>query len=699
MLKGEVMICRSFSTLLVVLLVASSAVAQTAKRAITHEDVWLSKRLGAPVLSPDGRWAAVQVTVPSYTEAEQSSDLWLVATDGRTAPRKLTGTRGGESGAVWSPDGEQIAFSARREGDETAQIYVIHLSGGEAQRITAVFTGARAPQWRPDGKAILFVSDVYPGAKTEDQNRKAAAERKNRKWNARVYESFPIRDWDRWLDDRRPSLFVQPLDGAAAKDILAGSRMASSPGFAGQAGSGTDNIAATWTPDGSGVVFVATMNGHEAAFAEVVQSLWLVSASGGEPKRLTADNDSYGRPVFSPDGTALFATVEPNTEKVYNMNRLARWAWSSPGARSIVTGTWDRSVGSYVPSPDGRTIYVLSEDHGRQKLFSVAATGGTPKEVTAVKAGTYASLDVRGPGAAPIIVAGWDSAVHPPELVRVQPAVAHTLLTNFNTARAAAIDWQPLQDFWFTSTRGKRIHSFVALPPNFDARKKYPLFVLMHGGPHGMWIDQFVVRWNYHLLAQPGYVVLLTNYTGSTGYGEKFAQDIQGDPLEGPANEINEAADEAIRKFPFIDGTRQVAGGASYGGHLANWMAVTTRRYKALVSHAGLFDQAQQWGTSDVVWMRERNAGGPPWENAAVWTKQNPLSRGGNLKTPMLVTVGERDYRVPMNNAIQLWSALQRMKVPGRLIVFPEENHWILRGENSRFFYKEIHDWFARWLE
>ena len=694
----------SLSAVIVVLVVTSSASAQSAKRAITHEDVWLAKRLSAPVLSPDGKWAAVQVAEPSYAEAEQSSDLWLVPTDGSGAPRKLTATRGGESGAVWSPDGKRIAFSARRDGDEASQIYVIDIAGGEAQRVTNVFTGARAALWRPNGKAILFVSDVYPGAKTDDENRKAALERRNRKWNARVYDTFPIRDWDRWLDDRRPSLFVQELDRAtgaqpAARDLLASSQMAAKPGFAGQAGSGSDNIAATWTPDGTGVVFVATVNRHEAAFNEVVQSLWLVSATGGEPKRLTDDDDSYGRPVFTPDGATLFATVESNTDKVYNLNRLARWNWPSPAKKVLVTGTWDRSVAWHVPSPDSRTVYLLAEDQGRQRVFSVAATGGTPKELTELKAGTYSALDVRGTAGSPVIVAGWDSAVHPPELARIEAARAHKLLTTFNTARAESIDWQPLQEFWFTSSRGKKIHSFIALPPNFDAAKKYPLFVLMHGGPHTMWIDQFVVRWNYHLLAQPGYVVLLTNYTGSTGYGEKFAQEIQGDPLEGPGNEINESADEAIKKFPFIDGKRQVAGGASYGGHLANWMAVTTTRYKALVSHAGLFDQAQQWGTSDVVWSRERNAGGPPWENAAVWAKQNPLSRGGNLKTPMLVTVGERDYRVPMNNAIQLWSALQRMQVPGRLIVFPEENHWILRGENSRFFYKEIHDWFARWLK
>lgn len=685
-------------TLTLTLVVAAPALAQ--KRAITHEDVWLSKRLGAPVVSPDGRWAVVQVTEPSYTDAEQSSDLWLIATDGSTPPRRFTSTRGGESGAAWSRDGKRIAFSARRDGDEAPQVYVIDLAGGEAQRVTSVSTGARAPQWRPDGRAILFVSDVYPGAGTDEENRKAADERRRRKWNARVYDTFPIRDWDRWLDDRRPSLFVQTLDGAPpAKDVLAGSQLVANPGFGGQAGSGSDNIAAAWTPDGSGIVFAATANRHEAAFAEVVQALWMVPAAGGEPKKLTGDNDSYGRPTFSRDGKVLFATVEHDGGKVYNLTRLARWDWPSAGNRTVITAKWDRSVGAYTPSPDGRSVYVLAEDRGRQRLFNVSMSGGAPAEVGELRAGTLSAVDLGGTGASPVIVAGWDSAVHPPELVRIDPAGLPKPLTSFNADRASQIDWRPLEEFWFTSSRGKEIHSFMALPPNFDPAKKYPLFVLMHGGPHAMWIDQFVLRWNYHLLAQPGYVVLLTNYTGSTGYGETFAQEIQFDPLEGPANEINEAADAAIKKYPFIDGTRQVAGGASYGGHLANWMAVTTTRYKALVSHAGLFDLAQQWGTSDTIYGRERNVGGPPWEGAPLWTKQSPLHRAGNLKTPMLVTVGERDYRVPMNNAIQLWSALQRMKVPGRLIVFPEENHWVLRGENSRFFYKEVHDWIGRWLD
>jgi dipeptidyl aminopeptidase/acylaminoacyl peptidase len=572
--------------------------------------------------------------------------------------------------------------------------------GGEAQRATTLSTGARAPRWRPDGKAILFISDIYPGAKTDEENRRIAEERKKRKWNARVYDGFPIRNWDRWLDDRRPSLFVQGLDPATpAKDLLAGTALAAAPGFSGQGGSGTTNLAATWIPDGAGVVFAATQNRHEAAFADVVQSLWLVPVSGGEPARLTPDGDSYGQPQFSHDGRVLYASVNPETDRVYNLTRLVAWTWPGAGERTVLTAGFDRSVGRAAPAPDGKTVFFVAGDQGRDKLFSVPATGGTPREIGTLRAGTFGPIDVAGAAGAPSILATWESAVNPPEIGRIDPASgAWTPLSRFNAERAARIDWQPLQEFWFTSARGARIHNFIALPPAFDPNRKYPLFVLMHGGPHSMWMDQFVIRWNYHLLAQPGYVVLLTNYTGSTGFGEAFAQNIQGDPLEGPALEINQAADEAIRRFAFIDGTRQVAGGASYGGHLANWLAVTTTRYKALVSHAGLFDQAQQWGTSDVVWSRERNAGGPPWEGADVWTKQNPLLRAGHLKTPMLVTVGERDYRVPMNNAIQLWSALQRMQVPSRLIVFPDENHWVMKGENSRFFYGEIHAWFAKWL-
>ena len=236
-------------------------------------------------------------------------------------------------------------------------------------------------------------------------------------------------------------------------------------------------------------------------------------------------------------------------------------------------------------------------------------------------------------------------------------------------------------------------------PAGFDPSKKYPLFVVMHGGPAGAWKDNWGYRWNYHLLAAPGYIVLLTDYTGSTGYGEKFSQEIQLDPLKGPADEINEAADEAIKRFPFIDASRQAAGGGSYGGHLANWMQASTTRYKCLIAHAGMVNSESQYATSDFMYDREVMNGGAPWMQTPAWKEQNPIRFAQKFATPVLITGGEKDFRVPINNSIENFAVLQRLKIPSKLIVFPEENHWILNAENSRFWYREVQAWLKKYLQ
>ena len=680
---------------------ASIAAQGSARRTLTHADVFLMKRVGAPALSPNGRWAVFSVTEPSYVETSQANDLWLVPTDGSAPPRRLTNTRGGESGVEWSPDGRRIAFSARREGDSASQVYVLGIAeGGEAIRVTNISTGASSPRWRPDGGAVLFNSTVYPGAGTDSANRVAAADRRGRKHNARVYESSPIRLWDRWLDDTKPSLFVQSLEpGSPARDILAGSRFIAATGFGGQLGNSGDAIAASWTPDGTGVVFAATSNRNEWTYRDVAQSLWLVSTAGGEPRRITSDSADYGSPRFSRDGKALYATMTPSNEWTFNNARLVAWSWPAAGPQRVVAGGADLSVGDWALSADGQSVFFLAETEGRSKLFRVASSGGAATEVGALRAGTYGGLKVEGSAASPAISATWESAISPAELGRIDVATGRwTALTRFNADRLAQIDWQPLREFWFTSSRGKRIHSFVALPPGFDSTRKYPLFLLIHGGPAAMSTDAFGIRWNYHLLASPGYVMVMTDYSGSTGYGEKFSQGIQFDPLAGPAAELNEAADEAIKRYSFVDASKQIAGGASYGGHLTNWLAVSSTRYRVLISHAGLWNLETQWATSDYTYGRERNVGGPPWKGDSLWRTQSPMRYAGNLRTPVLVSVGERDFRVPMNNALEFWTALQRQRVPSKLIVWPTENHWILNGENSRFFYSEVHEWIARWL-
>lgn len=680
-------------------LIAANAQA-TEKKVITHEDLWLMPRVGAPSVSPDGRNAVFSVTEPSYKKDETQTHLWIVPTDGSAAARRLTSGKSEEKGVAWSADSKRIAFSAKRGDDKVAQIWILDLgAGGEALRATVLATGANAPQFSPDGSRLLFVSEVWPGAKTNADNERIGKEHEERKYKAHVYTGFPIRDFDHWIGEKRPHVFVQTIGKDDARDLIAGSALAKLPGFSEPEEGG----GAIWAPDGKSIVFVASRNRDRAAWQFTNADLFDVKIDGGEPRRLTgADSldagESWSRPRFSTDGKTLYATVTPRSGQVYNATRLAALEWPAARERARVGLPNNLSVASYAPAPEGRVVYLTAEDAGQEKLFRATRGDAEAKLFAAPERGTWSHLS--GGVNAAGMVAVYESATEPPELVRIDPIEGKaTTLTSFARERADKLDLAPLESFWFTNARGQRIQSMLLKPPHFDAHKKYPLLVLMHGGPFSQWRDQWVLRWNYHLLAAPGYVVLLTNYVGSTGYGEAFSQAIQGDPLRGPGDDVNAAAGEAIRKYSFIDGSRQCAAGASYGGHLANWLQATTTRYRCLVSHAGLIDLEVQWGTSDTIYGREVGNGGPPWEQSPIWREQSPIRYAANFKTPVLISAGERDFRVPINNDLEYWSALQRQRVESRFIIFPDENHWVLNAENSKFWYGEVQAWLARWLK
>jgi dipeptidyl aminopeptidase/acylaminoacyl peptidase len=671
------------------LLLATAAFAQ--KRPITHEDVWLMKRTGEPVVSPDGRSIVFALTEPDYDPAKQTLDLWVVPSDGSAPARRLTSTKAPETGPAWSPDGTKLAFVTRREGDEAPQVYVMPMSGGEAQRITNLPGGAAAPQWRPDGKAILFESDYDP----------IAAERKQRKSNARIFEAMPARFWNAWLDERKPHIFIQELrEGAQPFDVLKGSKLAESAGFGGVFNplAGGQSLQAVWAPDGKSIVFAAHVNRNEMMSAELYSALFVAPASGGEPQQLTEKGEKFTKPRFSPRGEALYALQERKAApggRLYSLSRIARFEWPFAGKPTIITEPWDRSVSDFSIAADGRTVYLDAEDDGFEQLFQIPAQGGAVQRLLKVERGGYTEVRPVANG----LIARFQTAIQPAEIVRLDLAAgSHAMVTNFNAEKVSQIDAPAPIHFWFTAKNGKRIHNVIFLPPQFDQNKRYPLVIFPHGGPNAMSKDAFSARWNNYLLTSPGYVLLETNYTGSTGFGEKFADDVERDVLRGPAQEIQEGIVEAVRRYPFIDGSRQAAAGASYGGYLVNWLNGHTDQFKCIVAHAGAINNESQYGVNDGGIERELRMGGPIWEKGGQWNDQSPLRYSGSFHTPTLITQGENDFRVPLNESLTTFKILQRRKVPSRLVVFPEEGHWILKGENSRVHMREALAWLARYL-
>jgi dipeptidyl aminopeptidase/acylaminoacyl peptidase len=668
---------------LVLATVIASATPALAK-GLTVEDMLAMQRIGEPAVSPDGKWVAFSVRDTDYDANRGRMDVWLASVDGATV-RRLTTHPDNDHEPRWSPDGRFIYFMSARSG--SSQVWRIAVGGGEAEQVTKLPIDLNGYKLFPDGKRLVVAIDVWPDAKTLDDTNKRDEQKSKSKVKARVYDQLLFRHWDQWEDGKYSHLFVwNPDKPTTALDITRGQTTDSPTHPFG----GMDEVSIS--PDGKTIAFVARQGGREIAW-RTNTDVFLVPSTGGARTTLTAANKAYDfEPVFSPDGRSLAVTRMTRVGYEADRTRIAIYDLATKKER-IVTEGWDRSASTSVWSADGKTIYTSADNVGNHSLFAVDVASG--KERLLVDKGTNNTPRVAGDR----IVFLRDTLKSPVEIFSVKPDGSDLrAVTKLNAARLAKIEFGEYEQFSFKGAKGDTVYGFSMKPAGYKGGK-VPVAKLIHGGPQGSFGDHWHYRWNPQAYAGRGYAVVFIDFHGSTGYGQKFTDAINGDWGGAPYEDLMMGLDFALQKFPYLDKNRMAALGASYGGYMINWLHGKTNRFKALVCHDGNLDERMAYYDTEELWFPEAERGGTPWEKPEAYTKHNPIDHVKNWSTPTLVIHGALDYRVVDTQGMSTFTALQRKGVPSRFIHFPDENHWVLKPQNSKLWHDEVLAWLDKWTK
>jgi dipeptidyl aminopeptidase/acylaminoacyl peptidase len=654
------------------------------KHPCSVDDLLAMERLSEAEVSPDGKWIVFTRRTTDLAGNRGLNDLWLVAADGSSL-RQLTAHPASDTSGHFSPDGRHVMFLSNRGG--STQVWKIDTLGGEASPVTHLPVDVNSLKVFPDGRRLLLALDVYPGMSPAETARRDD-EREKSPMKARVYDQLLFRHWDTWEDGKRSHVFVYDVDSGAAIDLMK-DLDADSPTHP---FGGAEELAVS--PNGKFVVFASKVMGREAAWSTNID-LWIAPADGSaKPECLTLQNKALDNlPSFSPDGETLawVAMARPGYEadrqSIVVMDRKTK-------NTRILTETWDRSAGALVWSRDGKTLYTTADHLGNKSLFAVNVETGEVK--TLVEKGTCDVVGLAGNR----IVYFLDTLVAPAELMSIASDGSDPrAITQINAARCAQVEWGTFEQFTFTGAHGDTVYGYIMKPARFEDGKKYPIAMLVHGGPQGSFGNHFHYRWNPQTYAGRGYAAVFIDFHGSTGYGQKFTDAINGDWGGAPFEDLMKGLDFVIQKYAWADGTHAAALGASYGGYMMNWIAGQTDRFRCLVTHASNLDERLAYFDTEELWFPEWEHGGTPWERPDGYLKHNPIDFVKNWKTPTLVTHGAKDYRVVDTQGMSVFTALQRKGVPSKMIYFPDENHWILKPQNSRFWHEEVGKWLDQWCK
>jgi dipeptidyl aminopeptidase/acylaminoacyl peptidase len=674
---------RSIALTVVLLLVLCSLVAAQ-NRTYTVEDLMKVRRVGDPQVSPDGKQVAFTIGDVNFDANRVVTQIYVTSIAGGEMKQLTTGDRSSSS-PRWSPDGKKIAYTTG------SQVWVMDSDGDDKEQVTKISTGAAAPVWSPDGKWIAFTSDVYPDCNNDDCNKKRDEQAESSKVKAHIVTRLLYKHWDEWRDVKRTHVFVVSSNGGTARELTSGDF--DSPPYA--ASTGVDYA---FSPDSSEIAFLRNPDKVEAISTN--SDIFVMPLTGGASKNITIRNRGYDAgPIYTRDGK--FILYRSQATPGFEADRWRLMAYNRATGVSVeLTKGFDQQVDDVVLSPDGNTIYFTAGERGKSPIFKIPFNGGVPQKIVPNVFAT--NLRITPDGKA--LVFASSSMAAPAEIYTSNAdGTGLTALTSVNSQLMSKANLKIAEEVEWTGALGKKIHGFIVKPTNFDASKRYPLLVLIHGGPQSAWNDNWGYRWNPQVFANAGYVVFAPNPRGSTGYGQQFVNEISGDWGGKVYVDLMNGVADVLRRNSFIDRNRIGAAGASYGGYMVNWILGHNNdprfRFKVLVSHDGVYNLESMYATTEELWFPEWEFKGTPWTNPAMYSRWSPHKFVQNFNTPILIIHGELDYRVPVGEGMQLFTAVQRKGIDSKMLIFPDEGHWVLKPQNSQLWFHTVIDWVDKYLQ